>query len=97
MDKEIIAIFNENGTIDPLDLSLKLLNEETYNSSIGPLVIYVYGNEGPIPHFHIENPKDKDDVVCVGIFEAKYFSHQANVLPKTLDKKVLKALDKTLR
>lgn len=90
-------LFNENGFVDPLDLSLTLLNEETYNSSIGPLVIYVYGNEGSVPHFHIVNPKNKDEIACIGIFEAKYFNHQADTTAKSLDKKVLKALDKTLR
>ena len=36
--------------------------------------IMIYGNEGPIPHFHVEH-KEKNLSVCVRIDKAEYFSH----------------------
>lgn len=47
---------------------------ETKLGKAGICTITVKGNEGVIPHFHIENKATKFDC-CMCIFEPKYFSH----------------------
>ena len=51
--------------------------------------IMIYGNEGPIPHFHVEH-KEKNLSVCVRIDKAEYFSHGSH--KDKLDSKVIKKL-----
>ena len=36
--------------------------------------IMIYGNEGPVPHFHVEH-KEKGINSCIRIDKAEYFSH----------------------
>lgn len=36
--------------------------------------IFVYGNEGYIPHFHLKKSDGTESCLC--IFEAKYFNHE---------------------
>ena len=67
--------------------------------------IYVYSDEGPIPHFHVidssNNTKkntvnghsDKD--VCICIYKPIYFSHGSHM--SVLNSRELKALDTFLR
>ena len=61
--------------------------------------IYVYSNEGPVPHFHLiettEKDRDKKTDCCICIFEAKYFDHGSHV--SALNNKELKILDSFLR
>jgi hypothetical protein len=52
--------------------------------------IYVYGNEGPIPHFHIVSENKND--ICICICEAKYFNH-GKYKNTFKSKKQLKMLD----
>lgn len=51
--------------------------------------IYIYGSEGPIPHFHVEN-KEKNIKSCVCILEDKYFKHR--IYKDGLDSKLVKWL-----
>lgn len=59
--------------------------------------IFVYNNEGPIPHFHVidlsGNNRYKD--VCICIYSANYFSHGKH--NDILNNKELKILDNFLR
>ena len=43
-------------------------------NSIGECKVYVYGDEGPIPHFHIIS-KNGNFKCCVCIYESLYFNH----------------------
>lgn len=45
-----------------------------YLEAIGNCKIYVYGNEGTIPHFHLISENGKFET-CICIKEAKYFKH----------------------
>lgn len=51
--------------------------------------ILIFGSEGPIPHFHIEN-KEKNIHSCVKILEDGYFCHgiYSDKLSKTIVKKL---------
>ena len=51
-----------------------LLTEMVEIGRIDGYKILVYGSEGSIPHFHIEN-KEADFYCCVKILENSYFSH----------------------
>lgn len=55
------------------------LNEDSIGDlnlgkSIGSCKVYVYSNEGTIPHFHLFN-KDKSFECCICIYEPLYFNH----------------------
>lgn len=43
-------------------------------NSIGECSVYVYSDEGPVPHFHIIS-KNKKFHCCVCIYEPLYFNH----------------------
>lgn len=43
-------------------------------NKIGECKLYVYGKEGPIPHFHIKTTNG-DLVCCVCLHKASYFDH----------------------
>ena len=51
--------------------------------------VMIYGCEGPIPHFHVEN-KEKEIFSCIKILENSYFKH--NKYGDTLDNKTVKKL-----
>lgn len=59
--------------------------------------LYVYSDEGPIPHFHLLEKFDTNRRVdtCICIFQAKYFVHGNHT--STLNNKELKILDSFLR
>lgn len=100
--------------IGELDLDTGFLDKFVTEDSIGStniggrhktVKIYVYGGEGPVPHFHIIS-KEKHQgnkqlpAICVCIFEAKYFIHSKNntSLNGTFDSNSeAKAIDKYLR
>lgn len=44
-------------------------------NNIGECKIYVYSNEGKIPHFHII-PKKGGEECCVCIYQPYYFNHE---------------------
>ena len=62
----------------------ELLNEDcigriNFPNTIGQCSIYIYSNEGTIPHFHII-PKNNVGECCVCIFEPFYFNHGSKQL-----------------
>lgn len=72
--------------------------------SAGECKIFIYGNEGRIPHFHIKGMHNKFEC-CIKICKAEYFDHgyktghlskkDLEKLDKFLDKKNKKFPDKT--
>lgn len=89
-----------NGTINFDDESSNIAKSvrETYMGStefgkkIGTCRVFVYNNEGPIPHFHIEN--NNGFKCCVMLFDNRYFSHGSKT--DTLSNKQCKLLDEWL-
>lgn len=61
--------------------------------SAGECKIFIYGNEGRIPHFHIKGMNNKFEC-CIKICEADYFDHGYKT--DHLSKKDLKKLDEFL-
>ncbi len=65
--------------IGTIDLSTEeLINEDctgriNFSNKIGECQVYVYSNEGPIPHFHLI-AKDGNEA-CICIYEPLYFNH----------------------
>jgi hypothetical protein len=89
------------GELD-LDLGNEILDEQklgdvNLKSKLGTCGIYVYNNEGQIPHFHIKT-KDKKWECCIEIYRPLYFYHgtkqgklnnkQCELLNEWLKKKV---------
>lgn len=62
--------------IDTINLNPKGIMSPIY---IGRSDIYVYSNEGTIPHFHII-PKNGKSEICICIFEPFYFNHNSSQL-----------------
>ena len=73
--------------IDTINLNPKGIMSPIY---IGRSDIYVYSNEGTIPHFHII-PKNGKSEICICIFEPFYFNHGSKQL--RLNSKQRKILD----
>ena len=66
------------GELD-LDLGNEILDEHKLGDTnlkykLGTCGIYVYNNEGQIPHFHIKS-KDKKWECCIEIYRPLYFNH----------------------
>ena len=61
---------------------------------LGVCGIYVYNNEGEIPHFHIRS-KNIDWECCVEIYKPLYFYH--GIQQRNLNNKQCKLLDKWLK
>ena len=66
------------GELD-LDLGNEILDEHklgdaNLKSKLETCGIYVYNNEGQIPHFHIKT-KDKKWECCIEIYRPLYFNH----------------------
>ena len=89
------------GELD-LDLGNEILDEHKLGDTnlkykLGTCGIYVYNNEGQIPHFHIK-AKDKKWECCIEIYRPLYFNHgtkqgrlnnkQCELLDEWLKKKV---------
>ena len=89
------------GELD-LDLGNEILDEHklgdaNLKSKLGTCGIYVYNNEGQIPHFHIKS-KNNEWECCVEIYRPLYFNHgskqgklnnkQCELLDEWLKKKV---------
>ena len=58
------------------DIALQESSLSTKNTKFEKYVgtVYVYGGEGKnVPHFHILQKNQPD--CCIGVYEAKYFSH----------------------
>lgn len=88
MDNEIL--------IGEIDFSLNPIINETRVGIIEKIKsakVYVYENEGKIPHFHIIIPDVEQ--VCVCIFTAEYFSHGTK--QGTLNSSQCKNLDSFMR
>lgn len=60
--------------------------------------IYIYGSEGPKPHFHLMrgNPKSPDFETCIEITKAKYFHHTSKegIINSKEKKKLISFLNK---
>ena len=52
------------------------LGDLNLKSKLGTCGIYVYNNEGQIPHFHIKS-KSGDWECCVEIYKPLYFNHRS--------------------
>lgn len=70
-------------------LNEDLLLEMAEIGRIDDYKVNIYGSEGPIPHFHVEN-KEKNIKSCVCILEDKYFIH--GIYKDKLDSKLVKKL-----
>ena len=92
----------EELLIGEIDFGNEILDEQklgdvNLKSKLGTCGIYVYNNEGPIPHFHIKS-KNNDLECCVEIYRPLYFNHgskqgklnnkQCELLDEWLNKKV---------
>lgn len=87
-DKLLIGEINFTDSVNEVSVGRPNLDK------FGTCKIYVYGNEGPIPHFHLE--KSNGEVICcICIFEAKYF-HQ-ETYPTILSSKQKKELNKYMK
>ena len=69
----------EELLIGELDLGNEILDEQklgdvNLKSKLGTCGIYVYNNEGQIPHFHIKS-KNNDWECCIEIYRPLYFNH----------------------
>lgn len=94
---DIIHAERDRSTIGFIDNFISEVTTESNNrnmgvTTIGKVAIIVYGDEGPVPHFHIES---KDFNCCVCIFNNKYFDH--GIHQDTLNRKQLKELDSFMR
>ena len=67
------------GDIDLKEPIAKLVNEESFGQinlkKYSNCKLYVYGNEGQIPHFHIFNNDHSFDT-CICLHKAMYFVHK---------------------
>lgn len=69
----------EELLIGELDLGNEILDEQklgdaNLKSKLGTCEIYIYNNEGQIPHFHIKS-KNNDWECCIEIYRPLYFNH----------------------
>lgn len=80
---------NSNSVEEAVDIDL----DGKGKRRIGKCKLFVYGNEGPIPHFHIV--KNKKTVCCVCLYLPLYFHHKLDEIDLSGDQKVL--LDMFLR
>ena len=55
----------------------RVISDKYRSKKYGPCKIQMYDNEGPIPHFHIEN-KNKSFRCCIKLTEPEYFDHGKN-------------------
>jgi hypothetical protein len=62
--RDLVSFVNEKNIGD-----LNLQNK------VGNCFICVYGNEGPVPHFHIKSKRTKDFECCIEIYNERYFDH----------------------
>ena len=103
--KRAIFIGEFTVTDSTIDEDVKISDQITDGKKTYNYQIYVYSNEGPIPHFHVidvtNNTKknttsshsNKDACIC--IYKPVYFSHGSHT--STLNSKELKVLDTFLR
>ena len=63
--------------------------------NIGECKVMVYGGEGTIPHFHLENVNDTFES-CIKIYAAEYFAHGGKYTD-TLNSKQRKELNEWLK
>ena len=92
----------EELLIGEIDFGNEILDEQklggvNLKSKLGTCGIYVYNNEGQIPHFHIKS-KNNDWECCIEIYRPLYFNHgtkqgrlnnkQCELLDEWLKKKV---------
>lgn len=92
-----------NEIKDNNDKKLDLLTE-SYSINLGgkgkrkldSCLISIYGNEGDIPHFHIEVKEGYNKVTkcCVKLYECDYFHHKSSEID--LDKNQCEILDNFL-
>ena len=80
--KEYISYFGKQDVKKHLDQDATLFGnirtiEEITESAHGSFV-YVYSNEGPIPHFHVIN-KNKKFESCIRLDKAEYFTHGSKI------------------
>ena len=90
----LVGEFSVNYDENDLLEDTKITDQIEYRKKTFNYQIYVYSDEGPIPHFHIKG-KGNDTDCCICIFEPRYFDHGTHVT--TLNNKELKALDGFLR
>ena len=75
---------NQGEIIGELEISEYILTEENISGNNNPIkissypkcTIKVYGNEGPVNHFHISAQGMPD--ICVKISDNMYFTHGSN-------------------
>ena len=65
-------------------------------SGIGKVIISVYGKDGPVPHFHLDNDSKKFHT-CICIDSIEYFHHgfKNAVLNSSQKEKLIDVLKKT--
>lgn len=89
---------NEPKLIGIVDLSTEeLMNEDctgriNFSNKIGECKVYVYSNEGTIPHFHLIASDGQESCIC--IYESLYFNHGSKTMK--LNSKQRKELDSWL-
>ena len=86
------------GELD-LDLGNEILDEQklgdvNLKSKLGTCGIYVYNNEGQIPHFHIKT-KNNNWECCIEIYKPLYFDH--GIQQRNLNNKQCELLDEWLK
>lgn len=66
----------DKAFIGTVELSEKSLNESLTGrgKDLGEFKVFVYGDEGKIPHFHLTD-HNRNLIACICLAEPKYFSH----------------------
>ena len=88
------------GEEDNKDNNNKIFKEQqlypdlNLGSGLGSCKVWVYTNEGPVPHFHIIN-KSKKFESCICLITNKYFSHGSKI--DILNNRQLKLLNKYMK
>jgi len=88
------------GTIELSNIGEEFLAEMSpgninLSNRVGFCDIEVWGNEGPIPHFHIITKNNINWECCIELFNPKYFNHGSK--QGILTSKQLKMLDTWLK
>ena len=84
LPKEYTDIHKDDECFCVAEINLEqFIDEEEFNEEViayvklqpyGICKIQMYSNEGPIPHFHIEN-KNKSFICCIRLDKPEYFKH----------------------
>ena len=94
VSKNVVGAINFFEVMD--EASVESQKNTLNTRGIGPCIVEVRANEGPIPHMHIESIDGKFKA-CVCLHTNKYFSHTGQKYKQFSNTKQLKEFDTWLR